>query len=184
MCASTVQKWGELYQTAAGQSGYFTAAQAHEVGYSDQLLGYYHREGRVQRVLRGVYRLVHFPTADHEDLVALWLWSDREGVFSHETALALHQLSDAMPSSIHVTFPMRWKERRVRYPRVLVPSFSVVSKADRSWVGPVPVTSPLRTIKDCRAAHVEPDLVDQAIKEALERGLFRAEVLEHGKEPL
>jgi len=178
LCATTVQKWGELYQAAAGQSGYFTAAQAHEVGYSDQLLGYYRREGRVQRVLRGVYRLVHFPPADHEDLVTLWLWSDREGIFSHETALALHQLSDAMPSRIYMTFPVRWKSRRVRYPRSLVPSFAAVSKADRSWIGPIPVTSPLRTIKDCRADHVELDLVDQAIAEALERGLFRAKALE------
>lgn len=165
---------------AAGQSGYFTAAQAHEAGYSDQLLGYHCREGRVQRVLRGVYRLVHFPPSDHEDLVALWLWSERVGVFSHETALALHQLSDAMPSAIHMTFPLRWEERRMRYPRPLVPSFGTVDVADRSWIGPVPVTSPLRTIKDCRTAHVEPDLVDQAVEEALDRGLFRAEALRHG----
>lgn len=169
-----------MYQTAVGQSGYFTAAQAHDAGYSDQLLGYYRREGRVQRVLRGVYRLVHFPSADHEDLVALWLWSNREGVFSHETALVLHQLSDAMPSNIHMTFPLEWKERRVRYPQALVPSFSAVTKPERSWIGPIPVTSALRTIKDCRTGHVEPDLVDQAVREALERGLFRAEALEHG----
>lgn len=180
MCATTAQKWGELYQTAAGQSGYFTASQAHDAGYSDQLLGYHRREGRVQRVLRGVYRLVHFPPADNEDLVALWLWSDREGVFSHETALVLHQISDAMPSNIHMTLPMRWKERRIRYPRSLVPNFGTVTKRERSWLGPIPVTSPLRTIKDCRAADVEPDLVDQAIAEALERGLFQTEALNHG----
>lgn len=180
MCATVIQKWGELYQTAAGQSGYFTAAQAHDAGYSDQLLGYHRREGRVQRVLRGVYRLVHFPPSDHEDLVALWLWSDREGVFSHETALALHQLSDAMPSSIHMTFPLSWRDRRVRYVGCVVPNFSAVSEAERSWVGSVPVTTPLRTIKDCQAAHVEPDLVDQAIAEAVERGLLRAGAIKHG----
>jgi predicted transcriptional regulator of viral defense system len=124
--------------------------------------------------------MVHFPPSDREDLVALWLWSGREGVFSHETALAIHQLSDTMPANIHMTFPLSWGERRMRYPQSVVPSFSAVSQADRSWVGPVPATSPLRTIKDCRAAHVEPDLVDQAIAEAVERGLFRAEVFEHG----
>ena len=180
MCATVVQKWGELYQTAAGQSGYFTAAQAHEAGYSDQLLGYHRREGRVQRVLRGVYRLVHFPPSDHEDLVALWLWSNRESIFSHETALALHQLSDTMPANIHMTFPLSWRERRVRYPRSVVQSFAAVSEEERSWVGPVPVTAPLRTIKDCRAAHVEPDLVEQAIAEAVERGFFRAEAIKNG----
>jgi len=50
-------------------------------------------------VRRGVYRLEHFPAGEHEDLVALWLWTDRAGVFSHETALALHGLSDTLPSN-------------------------------------------------------------------------------------
>ena len=110
--------------------------------------------------------------------MALWLWSDREGVFSHETALALHQLSDALPASIHMSFPLRWKARRMRYPSSITPSFSDVGKAERSWVGPIPVTSPFRTIKDCRTAHVEPNLVGQAISEALERGLIRTEALD------
>jgi hypothetical protein len=79
-----------------------------------------------------------------------------------------------------MTFPLKWKDRRMRYPSSVVPSFAAVSKADRSWVGSVPTTTPLRTIKDCRAADVEPDLVDQAVEEALRRGLFRAEALEHG----
>ena len=78
-----------------------------------------------------------------------------------------------------MTLPLSWKGRRVRYPRSLVPSFSPVEKDDQTWMGPVPVTSPLRTIKDCREAQVEPDLVAQAISEALERGLFRIEELEH-----
>ena len=124
--------------------------------------------------------MVHFPPSEHEDLVALWLWSGQEGVFSHETALSLHQLSDAMPASIHITFPSSWKERRMRYPRSLKPSFASVSKDERSWIGPLPVTSPLRTIKDCQTAYLEPDLVEQAISEALERGLFPAEALNHG----
>lgn len=180
MCREVVQKWEELYQTAVGQSGYFTTAQAHEAGYSDQLLGYHSRQGRVQRVVRGVYRLVHFPSSEREDLMALWLWSDREGVFSHETALTLHQLSDTMPSLISMTFPLPWKKRRMRYPRSILANFATVNETDRTWIGSVPVTSALRTVKDCRTAHMEPDLVAQATSEALERGLFRVEALEHG----
>jgi hypothetical protein len=33
-----------------------------------------------------VYRIVHFPAGEHEDLTTIWLWSDGAGVFSHETA--------------------------------------------------------------------------------------------------
>src|SRR5208337_2168977 len=63
-------------------------------GYSTQLLLKHIRSGRVTRVRRGVYRLVHFPAGEHENLAVLWLWSERMGVFSHHTALALHGLSD------------------------------------------------------------------------------------------
>ena len=55
-----------------------------------------------------MYRLVEFPTGEHEDLVIAWLWSDRAGVFSHDTALALHNLSDALPAHLHMTLPATW----------------------------------------------------------------------------
>jgi CheY-like chemotaxis protein len=34
-------------------------------------------------------RLVHFPAGEHEDLNAVWLWTERVGLFSHETAFAV-----------------------------------------------------------------------------------------------
>ena len=114
-------RWSQLYETAAAQEGHFTTAQAAESGYYPQLLTKYLKNGRIVRVRRGVYRLVHFPPGDHEDLVVVWLWSDRVGVFSHETALALHQLSDALPSKAHLTLPASWKSRRVQLPTGVVP---------------------------------------------------------------
>ena len=90
--------WDALFDVAQGQHGYFTTSQAAAVGYSPQLLHKYLQNRTVARIRRGVYRLVHFPASQEEDLVPLWLWSDQIGVFSHETALALQDLSDALPS--------------------------------------------------------------------------------------
>lgn len=78
--------WDALFEVAQGQQGYFTTRQAASVGYSPQLLHKYLQNRTVVRVRRGIYRLVHFPASQEEDLVPLWLWSDRVGVFSHETA--------------------------------------------------------------------------------------------------
>src|SRR5687768_2373690 len=89
--------WNRLYETAVGQEGLFTSLQAADAGYSAQLLVHHVRSGRVLRVRRGIYRIVHFPAGEHEELVAAWLWSERAGVFSHQTALALHELSDVLP---------------------------------------------------------------------------------------
>src|SRR5580698_10247278 len=111
--------WERLYESAAAQSGYVTQEQAVEAGYSPQLVRYYVQEGRLERVARGVLRLVHFPSSDHEDLVVLWLWSGKAGVFSHETALMLHDLSDALPAHRHMTVPLGWAKRRLRLPEGL-----------------------------------------------------------------
>ncbi len=169
---SVVPSWDALYELAAPQDGCFSAAQARDVGYSLPLLQYYLGRGRLQRVARGIFRLVHFPAGEHEDLVVLWLWSGREGVFSHETALSLHQLSDVMPATRHMTVPLSWEGRRVKLPDGIELHFAEVPASQTEWVGAVPVTAPLRTIEDCVAAHVSPERIGQAARQGVERGLF------------
>lgn len=161
-----------LFAVASAQEGCFTTDQAAEAGYSRPLLDHHLRSGRFVRVRRGVYRLVEYPAGDHEDLVVAWLWSKRLGVFSHETALALQQLSDALPARVHLTLPESWSPRRLVVPEGLRLHFADVADAERAWVGPVPVTTPIRTLRDCQAAHVAPDLVAQAVRDGLARGLF------------
>ena len=109
--------------------------------------------------------------ASEEDLIALWLWAEQAGVFSHETALALHDLSDALPSKVHMTIPMSWRRRRLRVPAGLVLHYADLDVVDRVWFSAVPVTSPRRTLRDCVEANVSPDLVRQAVLEARRRGL-------------
>lgn len=155
------------------QDGYFTTAQAAQVGYYFALLYKHLKSGKVQRVRRGVYRLVHFPASDHEDLVVLWLWSGQHGVLSHETALVLHRLSDALPSRVHMTLPMEWQSRRLKIPEGLALHYGEVDLSERSWFGGLPITSPARCLNDCAGDNVSPELVAQALDEGLERGLFR-----------
>jgi predicted transcriptional regulator of viral defense system len=175
--AKTGPDWNRLYEIAAAQEGHFTTAQAAEAGYCPQLLVKYLRNQRVVRVRRGVYRLVHFPAGEHEDLVTIWLWTERTGVFSHETALALHELSDVMPAKVHVTLPAAWQVRRLRVPKGVVLHFADVPKMDRAWAGSVPVTAPARTLRDCASVGVSPETVRKAIRDAVARGLVvRTEV--------
>jgi predicted transcriptional regulator of viral defense system len=175
--ATTGPDWNRLYEIAAAQEGHFTTAQAAEAGYYPQLLVKYLRNQRVVRVRRGVYRLVHFPAGEHEDLVTIWLWTERTGVFSHETALALHGLSDVMPAKLHLTLPEAWKVRRLRVPKGVVLHFADVPKRDRTWAGSVPVTAPVRTLRDSASAGVSPETIRKAVRDAVARGLVgRSEV--------
>lgn len=169
--------WDRLFETATAQDGYVTTAQATDAGFSSQLIAHYVRTERLVRVHRGVYRVARYPRGEHEDLTALWLWTDQLGVASHETALALHGLSDALPSAHDMTLPASWRTRRMRYPPDLRPHFTDVPETERAWMGAIPITTPLRTVVDCCADHVQPDLVEQAVRDGVRRGLFtRAEI--------
>ena len=166
--------WQALFRLAARQEGLFSARQATSVGYSPQLLAKYIAGGRVERVQRALYRIVDFPPGEHEGLVAIWLWSRTEGVFSHQTALFLHNLSDALPVRAHVTVPTTWRSRAIRIPEDVALYYGDVGDPDRTWIGPLPVTAVRRTLSDCLHASVAPELVAQASAEAAERGLITA----------
>src|SRR5262245_27589758 len=129
-----------LYQLASAQGGYFTTRQASEAGISSPLLHYYGRSGFVVRVSPHVYRLARFPIPDvdeqNADLVALWVATECEAVFSHETALALHRLSDVLPSRVHLILPPSWKRRAL--PGDPDRHYDTLDRSEVAWAGSVP----------------------------------------------
>ncbi len=175
--ATTSPDWNALYATAAAQEGLFTARQAVEAGYSAPLLIHHQRAGRFERVARGIYRLVHFPMGEHEDLVAAWLWSEQQGVVSDVTALALHHLSDVLPSRVHLTVPSAWARRRLRAPAGVVLHHADIPPHERAWFGSVPVTTVARTLNDCARSHLSPEHLGAAARQAMARGLTMADEL-------
>lgn len=168
---ATKPDWDRLFDTALAQEGLFTTQQAADAGYSPQLLIHHLRAGKAARVRRGIYRLVHFPAGEHEELVAAWLWSEQAGVVSHHSALALHGLSDVLPAQIHLTLPAAWRRRRFRVPPDVVLHHADVPSGDRAWFGAVPITNPRRTLNDCARSGLSPELLRQAAQQALRRGL-------------
>lgn len=174
----TAPDWDHLFEIAAAQDGHFTTKQAAEAGYSPQLLAHHLGAGRLVRIRRGVYRLVHFPAGDNEDLTVVWLWSEQEGVFSHQTALALHNLSDVLPARVHLTVPEAWRERRLTVPEGVSLHYSDAAASETRWFGPVPATAPKRTLEDCAAADLPPELLRGAALDALERGMVACDELD------
>jgi hypothetical protein len=93
---------------AQSQQGFFTTKQAIRSGFAEKTHSYHVNAGNWIREHGGIYRLADFPTPERPDLMLWYLWSqDRqevpEGTYSHETALSLHELSDIMPSKLHMT---------------------------------------------------------------------------------
>jgi predicted transcriptional regulator of viral defense system len=163
--------WDRLFEAASAQSGYVTTKQAAAAGYSTHLLRKHIHAGRVTRPQRGIYRLVHFPAGEHEELVTAWLWSEQAGVVSHQTALSLHGLSDVLPAHVHLTLPAAWRARRFRVPTGVVLHHADIAPEDRAWFSAVPITSPRRTLNDCAREGLSPETLRQAAQQALRRGL-------------
>lgn len=152
--------------------GYFARADAREAGASEMAFEAILREQKVEPVASEVFRLAHFPRSDHEELISLWLQTDRKGVISHDTALLLHELSDVLPRRRHITVPPGWDPVDRQLDANVVLHHAEVGEDEIRWLGPVPYTAPLRTLRDCIASHLSPDLIEQAITEGLQRGMF------------
>jgi predicted transcriptional regulator of viral defense system len=167
---------------ASRQQGYFTARQALEAGYSYPSQYYQSETGNWIREERGIYRLADYAAVDRLDLVLWSLWSsDRkgkpQGVFSHETALSIHELSDVMPASLHMIVPLSFR-RSAKIPAVLVIHRTTLASADIQAMEGYSVTRPLRTIIDvAAAATISADLLEQAVRQGLQRGLVKRDDL-------
>lgn len=140
----------ELTQLAQSQAGYFTAKQAAKLGYDYSHLAYHLKVGNFERVGHGLYRLPEIPLSEHDELVRLTLWSrNREdqpqAVASHQTALVLHELTELLPSSIHLTVPAGFRKTP---DRGVVLYQGEVSKKDAQQREGFSVTRPLRTLID------------------------------------
>lgn len=158
----------QLYQFAEMQAGHFTTAQARAAGFSHALLSYHVHTGLFERICHGVYRLKRFPASPHEDLFIAWLRAGNHAVISHDSALALYDLSDLLPNEVHLTVA-RTASRR--HPGLRLHT-NRLEPADVTYYAGLPVTTVPRTIADVAASGLSEELIHQAIQEALRRGLM------------
>ncbi len=172
-----------LFAIAEAQSGFFTTKQAKAAGFAEKTHPYHVQAGNWIREYRGIYRLADFPAVERPDLVLWYLWSRGrddvpQGVYSHETALSLYELSDANPSKLHMSVPMSFR-RNSEIPSVLVLHRANVPTQDTQEMFGVRCTTPLRTITDLVIERkTDETLLKQAIQEALARGLITRNDLE------
>jgi predicted transcriptional regulator of viral defense system len=162
-----------LYRLAESQAGYFTAGQALAAGMDRSTLGYHARPGgRYERVRRGLFRLRYFPSSQHEHIIAAWLsLRGTPAVVSHESALELYDLSDVIPGVVHISMP---RAKRGQRPRSAV-RFHTLERppgpSEVRFIMGMPVTSPERTIVDSLQAGTQPEQIELALHQALDRGL-------------
>ena len=135
------------------------------------------KSGNWIREHRGIYRLALFPIPNRPDLVLWSLWSrnrneETEGVYSHQTALSLHELSDVNPAKLHMTVPEDFR-RNSAIPGIVLLHYRNLPKSDIQIGHGYQYTRPLRTILDViEAETIERTFMCQALRQALDRGLI------------
>ena len=170
-----------LYQVAEGQQGLFTARQAIQAGYDERNHSYHVKSGNWIKEHRGIYRLNNFPYSPDSQL-SLWsLWScnregEIQGVYSHETALQIYDLSDLSPFKLHMTVPIHF--RRSTVPDILVLHKCILKPSDWRTIAGYRVTTPTRTLFDMFCSDISKAFIIQIIREGLSRGLFPKQKLE------
>lgn len=90
-----------IFEEFQRNNNIITTSRVVELGFSRALLSKYVKEGLLERDRQGVYVL---PDSVHDDMYTLMLRSEKV-IFSHDTALFLHGLSERTPFSHSVTIP-------------------------------------------------------------------------------
>lgn len=164
----------KLYEYASGSQGYFTIKQALSAGYTYRLAHYHKEKGHWQDIDRGVFRLSNYPDSEHEELVRWSLWSRNrddipQAVISHETALDVYNLSDVMPSKIHLTVPPGFQKKP---PDICILHRRILSPDVIKYHNGFQITTPLQTLIDCAETNLSSDYLEQAVRDAFRQGIL------------
>ena len=162
-----------LYQIAEDQGGYFSLSQGNSVGIRRNQIYRAVEQGKIERVLPGVYRLSLFPANQFEEIYAAFVSMGEKAVVGYETALYVYGLSDIIPSEIHLIMPRSSSRRRKH---VKMHTNQLDEEEITSFEG-FKITTVERTLVDVLASHADLDQVQLAISQAVAQGMTTQEKL-------
>lgn len=167
----------ELFAVAFAQAGLFTAKQASECGYALKNHHYHVKRGHWTRQIRGIYQLNLIPANAETEYWLWYLWSrDREdnpqGVFSHLTALSMHNLSDVNPEKIDMSVPKNFRKSS-KIPEILQLHKLELSDRDVQTINGLKVMTPLKALLQLAVeGKTSDEILEGGVKEALARGMI------------
>ncbi|MFD3592294.1 type IV toxin-antitoxin system AbiEi family antitoxin domain-containing protein [Nocardia sp. NPDC058640] len=175
-----------LAELAESQWGLLTTAQAATVGVNGKQLQRLVDHAVLERLRHGVYRMAGVPDHPVEPMRAEWLALEParpagerirddvpSGVVSHRSAADLHGLGDLDADYFEFSVPTRCGTRSpdVRFHR------AVLAPNDWTLVDGLPVTTPVRTIRDLAAARTDGGHLASVVRDALIQGASADEIV-------
>jgi predicted transcriptional regulator of viral defense system len=163
--------YSPLLELATDQYGYVSTDDARRLGISPRRLKLLAERDTLWRVTRGLYRfpMEVVPITALDQYMEAVLWTGRQGVLSHETALDLHEFCEVNPSAIHLTVPSGFRTRKV-VPEIYRLHRFDLEPAEVGWHEAIPIVTPERAILGGIEQELGWQLIDQAIGTARARG--------------
>ncbi|TFB71514.1 hypothetical protein E3O06_11755 [Cryobacterium glaciale] len=163
---AVVTKLERLREFALDQHGFVTSAQAADEGVSHAELSTMVSRDRLERPVRGVYRVPQVAETEYDEYQLAVLWTGvPEAHLSHDTALAAWEVSDINPSRIHLTVARHRRLRRAGGERYVVHYDDLDSDRVTWWQG-IPIADVTAAIGQCIASGVPSYLIRQALDRA------------------
>lgn len=130
----SVDERTSIYRLLKDGNGFVTATQVTAAGIPRRCLTAMSRSGLICKVERGIYAL---PEVWEDDLF-FTQYRFSKGIFSHETALSLHSLTDRTPVKYTMTFPAGYNTVNARRKGII----AKCATADTYALGVTEVPSP------------------------------------------
>jgi prepilin-type N-terminal cleavage/methylation domain-containing protein/prepilin-type processing-associated H-X9-DG protein len=164
-----------LNALAQSQYGYFTSAQALELGFATGQHSYFVKTGKWLKAGWGLYRMPDYFSTTESEMMRWLLWTRAkngkiQGAISHESALYHYGLIASKPESVHLTVPTSF--RHSLGSEKCTVHFSCLKKAEVAEEGNLRFACAARTIKDTEPFLQGRGMLQQVMIKAVVGGLL------------
>lgn len=157
-------------------------------GFHPDSLAVLERDGQVERIGRGLYRLTDYISGSHPDLVTASLQAPR-GVVCLLSALSFHEATSEIPGYVDIAIPRNAHANRIKYPPIrfyrFAPHVWEAGIAEHEIEGhKIRVYSLAKTLADCFKFRnkIGADVARDALKVAIaEKNIEPKEIMKYAK---
>ncbi len=159
-----------------------------KAGFHPDSLSALEKEGKVEKIARGLYRITNYTPGSHPDLVIASLQAPK-GVICLLSALSFYEATNEIPKYVDIAIPQGTHANRIKYPPVKFYRFA--SKAWKTGIEKheveshqIKVYNLAKTIADCFKFRnrIGMDIARDALRVAItEKGIKPKEIMEYAK---
>ena len=178
----------ELMSFFQSHSGVARFSAILKAGFHPDSLSALEKEGKVEKIARGLYRITNYTPGSHPDLVIASLRAPK-GVICLLSALSFYEVTNEIPKYVDLAIPQGTHANRIKYPPVKFYRFA--SKAWKTGIEKheveshqIRVYSLAKTIADCFKFRnrIGMDIARDALRVAItEKGIKPKEIMEYAK---